>query len=62
MEYCTSYILIYDKKGNFTGKFGYKGLKKGELFKPVDIIIDKENNVYVLDGGRECILKFSPKN
>jgi hypothetical protein len=55
-------ILICDNKGTFIGRLGSKGYGKGQFYMPEDIILDKENNVYILDVKKHCVLKFTPKN
>jgi len=54
-------ILMYDNKGNFIGKFGSYGFRNGCFQDPIDIEVDKENNIYVLDRITHYIHKFSPK-
>jgi hypothetical protein len=56
-------IVICDNKGNFIGSFGSKSYEKGQIYMPQqDIILDKENNAYILDREKHCVQKFSPKN
>ncbi|MEQ8191662.1 MAG: 6-bladed beta-propeller [Candidatus Eremiobacterota bacterium] len=55
-----SRIHMYDSSGKYIGKFGSTGSGDGQFNKPIDLVGDKEGNIYVSDYGNCRIQKFSP--
>jgi len=53
-------IHIYDSSGKYIGKFGSTGSGDGQFNEPIDLVGDKEGNIYVSDYGNCRIQKFSP--
>lgn len=51
-------VMVYDEKFNFLNQFGFRGLRPGNLLFPSDIAIDKNDRIYVTQGGRKGISVF----
>ena len=54
-----SQIFVYDREGNFSGKWGTRGSRDGELNGPSGLAFDKEDNLYVVDSLNNRVQKFS---
>ncbi len=52
-------VLIYDKRGNFIGKFGKKGKNPGEFEFPSAITTDAEGRIYVLSNKQNRVQIFN---
>ncbi len=55
----TDRISIFNRCGEFLGKWGKRGSKDGELHRPSGIAFDKEENIYVVDTLNHRVQKFS---
>jgi hypothetical protein len=51
-------VMIYDKNFNFLNQFSSRGWKPGFLIAPEDIVIDKQDRVYVTQAGNKGISVF----
>ncbi|MGM0607485.1 MAG: 6-bladed beta-propeller [Candidatus Muiribacteriota bacterium] len=52
-------ITVFSAEGEFIEKFGQKGRTSGGLFRPADIIVDRDDNVYVMDMSQILrLIKF----
>ena len=51
-------VMVYDKNFNFLNQFGSRGWKPGFLIAPEDIVVDKEDRVYVTQAGNKGISVF----
>lgn len=56
----TNRISMFDKDGQFLGKFGEFGQLEGQLDSPSGISFDNEGNILVVDSKNHRIQKFSP--
>ena len=52
-------ISIFDEAGNFLGKWGTPGPRKGELNRPSGMAFDQEDNIYIVDSHNNRIQKFT---
>jgi tripartite motif-containing protein 71 len=52
-------ISIFDKDGNFQGKWGKAGSGDGELFRPAGLICDKDDTLLVVDSGNNRVQRFT---
>ena len=52
-------VIIYDKDGNYQGKWGAKGSGDGEFSGPSGIAFDKKDNLYVVDCYNSRIQKLT---
>ena len=52
-------ISIFDKSGNFVGKWGTPGSKDGELAKPSGLEFDSDDNLYVVDSANHRVQIFT---
>ena len=52
-------ITIFDKAGNFFGKWGSPGSGDGDLNGPSGLAFDREDNLYVVDSLNNRIQKFT---
>jgi len=53
------YIKKFSKENKYIKRIGRKGKGPGEFLKIMDIIIDKKNNLFVLDGGLNRVTVLS---
>lgn len=51
-------IQIFDKKGKFIRAFGKKGEGFSDLSSPVSVSVDRQNRIWVVDEGCQCIKVF----
>ncbi len=51
-------VMVYDKNFNFLNQFSSRGWKPGFLIAPEDIVVDKQNRVYVTQAGNKGISVF----
>ncbi len=51
-------VMVYDKNFNFLNQFGSRGWRPGSLIAPEDIVVDKEDRVYVTQAGNKGISVF----
>jgi hypothetical protein len=51
-------VMIYDKDFKFLNQFSSRGWKPGFLIAPEDIVIDKQDRVYVTQAGNKGISVF----
>ena len=56
--YGNSRIVKFDKEGNFVKTWGEKGTAKGQFDNPHNIIVDREQRVYVADRNNKRIQVF----
>jgi len=59
--YGNSRIVCLDGQGNYKFSWGSKGSRKGEFVHPHNIVIDKQNRIYVADRGNFRIQIFDDK-
>ena len=52
-------ISIFDKEGNFLGKWGTSGAGKGELARPWGIKLDRDDNLWVVDSANHRVQAFT---
>jgi len=52
-------INVFDKSGKPLFSFGRKGQGPGEFSYPVGIAVSRSGDIYVMDGGRRNISKFT---
>jgi DNA-binding beta-propeller fold protein YncE len=53
-------IQKFTSEGVFIDAFGKPGSAEGELKKPLGVCCDRDDNIYVADGGNNRVLKFTP--
>jgi len=51
-------VMVYDRNFNFLNQFSSRGWKPGFLIAPEDIVIDKQDRVYVTQAGNKGISVF----
>jgi hypothetical protein len=51
-------VMVYDKNFKFLNQFSSRGWKPGLLIAPEDIVIDKQDRVYVTQAGNKGISVF----
>jgi hypothetical protein len=51
-------VMVYDKNFNFLNQFSSRGWKPGFLIAPEDIVVDKQDRVYVTQAGNKGISVF----
>jgi len=51
-------VMVYDKNFNFLNQFSSRGWKSGFLISPAEIVIDKQDRVYVTQAGNKGIGVF----
>ena len=51
-------VMVYDKDFNFLNQFGSRGWKTGFLIAPEDIVIDKQDRVYITQAGKKGVSVF----
>lgn len=52
-------ILHVTREGRVIRRWGERGFDRGQMRKPVDFALDDHGKLYVLDLGREAVLRFS---
>ncbi|HYE80311.1 MAG TPA: hypothetical protein VEI97_20230 [bacterium] len=52
-------IVVVSPEGRVLRRFGTRGFDKGQMRQPVDFGIDGTGTIYVLDLGREVVLRFN---
>lgn len=50
-------VIVFDKYGKYLDSFGTELMMKN----PHGICVDASDNIYVVDGGRHVVFKFSPE-
>jgi len=60
LEKNTCRVFIYDREGNLLGTFGSNGLQKGKFVAPSSLVIDKNENLYILDSNLGNLQVFTP--
>ncbi|RJQ46478.1 MAG: 6-bladed beta-propeller [Nitrospiraceae bacterium] len=54
-------VIVYDKEsGKITQRIGDVGAGEGKFYKPTDVAVDKEGNIYVNDSFNFRIQMFNP--
>jgi hypothetical protein len=53
-----SAVMVYDNKFNFLTQFGYRILKPGGLIVPDDIVIDKQDRIFVTQAQKRGVSVF----
>jgi hypothetical protein len=53
-----SAVMVFDSKFNFVTQFGYRGLKPGNLIVPDDIVIDKQDRIFVTQAAKRGVSVF----
>jgi hypothetical protein len=53
-----SAVMVFDKNHNFLTQFGYRGLKPENLIVPEDIVIDKEDRIFVTQARKRGVSVF----
>jgi DNA-binding beta-propeller fold protein YncE len=57
-----SRVQVYDAaSGNWSRRFGSRGLFLGDLVRPKGVSVDSEGNVYVVESYHDSLLVFSPR-
>ena len=51
-------VQVFSPDGSFLLSFAGKRIGKGSMDEPADLTIDSQNYIYVVDRGRDRILKF----
>jgi hypothetical protein len=51
-------VMVYDKNFSFLNQFSSRGWKPGFLIAPEDIVVDKQDRVYVTQAGNKGISVF----
>lgn len=51
-------VMVYDKNFNFLNQFSSRGWRPGFLIAPEDVVVDKEDRVYVTQAGNKGISVF----
>jgi sugar lactone lactonase YvrE len=51
-------ILIFDRTGNYLGRFGQFGSEVDRFGLPNGIAIDSQNNLYIADAGNNRIVRY----
>lgn len=52
-------IIVFNSQGQALRRWGTRGFERGEMRQPVDFGLDDLGQLYVLDLGREAVLRFS---
>ncbi len=52
-------ISIFDKEGDFLGKWGIPGSNPGELCRPWGLVFDKEQHLWMVDSGNNRVQVFT---
>lgn len=51
-------VMVYDKNFNFLNQFSSRGWRPGFLIAPEDIVVDREDRVYVTQAGNKGVSVF----
>lgn len=51
-------VMVYDKNFNFLNQFSSRGWKPGFLIAPEDIVVDKQDRIYVTQAGNKGVSVF----
>jgi hypothetical protein len=51
-------VMVYDKNFNFLNQFSSRGWRPGFLIAPEDVVVDREDRVYVTQAGNKGISVF----
>lgn len=54
-------VIKFDKMGIVKAKIGFKGIGRGALLGPEYLLLDNEENLYVVDSGNHRVNKYSSK-
>jgi tripartite motif-containing protein 71 len=55
------HVDVFDFRGKHLETLEWKGLKEGEAFRPENIALDSQDNIYVSDNRNGCIFAFDSK-
>jgi hypothetical protein len=54
-------VQVFDSEGGFQMGFGSYGLESGQLIRPLGVVVDREQRIYVSDAFQNVVLVFSPE-
>ncbi len=57
-DFANDVVLKFDKLGLMKGKIGFKGIGTGGLLGPEYLLLDDDENLYVVDSGNRRINKY----
>jgi len=52
-------VVQFDESGNFIRVWGFSGVEDSNLISPQYLAKDQNDNIFVSDGGKRAILKYS---